>query len=80
VSKVPFEFFVDQVNGQWAINHNGRYTGPYATRDDAINTAIESATGAAQSDTRGAEVMLRGEDGRFTTIWRASQALGKKRR
>lgn len=79
MSKIPFEYFVDLVNGQWAVNLNGRYTGPYPSREEAINAAIESATDACHSDSRGAEIMIRGEDGRFLAVWRHARDGRRKR-
>ena len=67
---IPVEYFVDLVDGNWAINLNGRYTGPYPSRDDAVTAAIEAAQQAGAADSkRGAVVMIREEGRAFRTLW-----------
>jgi hypothetical protein len=69
VSEIPFEWFVDLVDGKWLINHNGRYTGPYSSRDEAVHAAIHAAQQAGAADPRGAVVMIREEGRLFRTLW-----------
>jgi hypothetical protein len=54
--------------GRWSIEYCDRRIGPYSSRQDAINAAIEGAqsSGCLGHET---EVLVEGEDGRFRTVW-----------
>jgi hypothetical protein len=70
MSKIPFEYFVDELEAGWAVNVNGQYAGPYASREDAYRTAVAAAQKAGDSDKRGAIVLMRDEDRRFRVVWK----------
>lgn len=55
-------------NGEWKVNFNDKYYGPYATQKLAISAAIGSAH-AAGAKGLDAQVLVQGSDNRFRTEW-----------
>ncbi|MBB4399254.1 hypothetical protein GGD62_008405 [Bradyrhizobium sp. ERR14] len=62
------QYFVTRHKGQWAVSLKDVYSGPYATEQEAIGVAVESAhkQGQAGND---AEVIVQGHDKRFRSEW-----------
>jgi hypothetical protein len=54
----------------WQYSHKGDITGPFDTKDAAIEAAIAEA---AASDDPHAEVMVRDSDLKTQSVWRASK-------
>jgi hypothetical protein len=61
-----FYVLIDQ--GQWCIRYCDRKIGPFPSRQDSINAAIEAArsSGCLGNET---EVLIQTEDGSFRTAW-----------
>jgi hypothetical protein len=61
-----FYVLIDQ--GQWSIRYCDRRIGPFSSRQDSINAAIEAArsSGCVGHET---EVLVQGEDGSFRAVW-----------
>jgi uncharacterized protein DUF2188 len=61
-------YFVVNNRGRWAISFQQQHYGPYATRQEAINYAVDAAH-RSHSQGIDAQVLVQGEDGRFRTEW-----------
>lgn len=61
-------FVVSQRDSVWQFSHRGDVTGPFTTRDAAIEAAIAEATQTTGEDV---EVLVRDANLRTETIWRA---------
>ena len=65
-------FYVVFDRGQWSIKYVDRKIGPFPSRQDAINAAIEAAHGSGYIGHE-TEVVVESEDGSFQTIWTYGQ-------
>jgi hypothetical protein len=65
-------FYVMFVQGHWCIKYHNRKIGPFPSRQDAINAAIEAAQGSGCVGDE-TEVLVEAEDGSFRTIWTYGQ-------
>lgn len=63
-------FVVSQRDSVWQFSYRGDVTGPFTTRQAAIDAAIAAAAGIEDADV---EVMVRDADLRSETVWRTSQ-------
>ncbi|MBD8064544.1 DUF2188 domain-containing protein [Devosia sp. PTR5] len=62
-------FIVHQSDAGWQYTFMGTITGPFKSRQDAIDAAIEAARGE-DSD---CEVVVQDSDMRRETVWRADR-------
>lgn len=65
-------FYVLFDQGQWRIKFGDRKIGPFPSRQDAINAAIEAAQGSGCIGHE-TEVLVEDEDGSFPVIWSYGQ-------
>lgn len=63
-------FVVSQRDSVWQFSYRGDVTGPFTTRQAAIDAAIAAAAGIEDADV---EVMVRDADLRSETVWRTGQ-------
>lgn len=61
-------YVVSQLASIWQFSHLGQVTGPYSSREVAIEAAISAAKASDQAD---GEVIVRDADMRTHTVWRA---------
>lgn len=60
-------FVVSQRDSAWQFSFKGDITGPFATRDAAIDAAIAAAEASDDPDV---EVLVRAADMRTESVWR----------
>ena len=58
------QYFVTKRNGEWKIRAGYRYSGPYPTKKEALQVAIDFAERDGQAG-REAQVLVQGEDRLF---------------
>ncbi len=63
----PARYIVMNHNGEWKINLNNRYFGPFVTQEAAIAVATETAR-KAETDGHPSSVLLM-EGNSFTPVW-----------
>ena len=68
------KYFVFCRAAAWWVGFDGRYFGPYASREAAVAAAIGSAE-VCVAEGAPARVMAEGRFGGFLTIWTADDAL-----
>lgn len=61
-------YFVVLHDGEWKIKHGNDHSHPYATQQEAIDSAIEAAQNARESGQL-SQVLVQGEDMQFRTEW-----------
>jgi len=62
------QYFVTRRNGEWKIRAGYRYSGPYSTKREALQAAIDFAERDGQAG-REAQVLVQGEDRLFRPAW-----------
>ena len=62
------QYFVTKRNGEWKIRAGYRYSGPYASQEEALQAAIDFAERDGQAG-REAQVLVQGEDRLFHPAW-----------
>jgi hypothetical protein len=62
------QYLVTQRNGEWKIRAGYRYSGPYPTRQEALQVAIDFAERDGQAG-REVQVLVQGEDRLFRPAW-----------
>ena len=64
-------YVVSQRESAWQYSHRGEISGPYYTKQKAIDAAIAAATQADEAD---AEVLVRDADLKTESVWRPSSS------
>lgn len=59
-------FVVSQRESSWEFSYRGDVTGPFRTREDAIDQAIASASETGSNDV---EVIVQDADHKSETVW-----------
>jgi len=62
------QYFVTKRNGEWKIRAGYRYSGPYPTKREALQVAIDFAERDGQAG-REAQALVQGEDRLFRPAW-----------
>lgn len=62
-------FVVSQRESAWQYSNRGEITGPFGTKELAVDAAIQEATELGDGD---AEVLVRDADLKTETVWRRS--------
>jgi uncharacterized protein DUF2188 len=57
------------LENQWKVRFQGKHNGPYASQDDAIAAAVESAHKAGKANPDGAQVRVQSIGNNFRTAW-----------
>lgn len=60
-------YVVSQRDSAWQYSNRGEITGPFGTKELAVEAAIEAASVLAESD---AEVLVRDSNLKTETVWR----------
>jgi hypothetical protein len=60
-------FIVSQRESSWEFSHHGDVTGPFRSREHAIEEAIAAAAATGSTDV---EVMVRDADHKTETVWK----------
>ena len=66
----PTRYIVLEHAGQWKINFNNQYYGPFESRDTAVESATQSAREAVTIG-HNAQVMVMSSPAHFDTVWTA---------
>jgi len=62
------QYFVTKRNGEWKIRAGYRYSGPYSSKAEALQVAIDFAERDGQAG-REAQVLVQGADRLFQPAW-----------
>jgi hypothetical protein len=62
-------FTVVLLEKQWMVRFHGRHSRPYATQDEAIAAAVDSAYKAGMVNPDGAQVRVQDSNNVFRTAW-----------
>ena len=65
---IPARYIVLEHDGQWKLNINNRYFGPFDTREDGVREAIHAAEKAGKLG-YDAQVMVMNGTTSFETVW-----------
>ena len=60
-------YIVLEHEGAWKINLDNRYYGPFATRQEAVDSATETARKASEGGYPASVLLMKG--GQFDTLW-----------
>ena len=74
MSHPPARYIVMNHDGDWKINLNNRYFGPFATQDAAVAIAIETARKAEDAGHPSSVLLMEGSA--FTPLWTKAQDGG----
>jgi hypothetical protein len=70
VDTTPSHFIVSMQDAAWQFSHRGTVTGPFPSKEEAIDAAVEEAK-AITVDGDPSEVIVENEDRTFESTWRA---------
>ena len=66
--KLRIQYFVILREERWMVRRDGKFFGPYQSREAAITHAIDTARASGKND-RPAQVLSQGADGEFHPEW-----------
>ena len=67
-------YYVVPHDREWKIRRGDNHYGPYNSKREAIDHAVDAAREAGQAHRDGSRVMVQVEDNRFRTEWTYSDA------
>ncbi|WP_336958149.1 DUF2188 domain-containing protein [Sphingobium aquiterrae] len=70
-TKAPARYIVIHHGGEWKINLDNRYFGPFATQEAAVAMATDTARQAVEAGHPASVLLMEGE--RFTPLWTSTE-------